>query len=94
MVYVWGMVLMLGADAQKNFLTKQKPGLITNGYFKWTRSPNYIGEMLIYSSFALNCQSTMYWTILVAIWFTSFPSKLYLKDNSLSKKEGWEEYKK
>jgi steroid 5-alpha reductase family enzyme len=86
MVFALVIVLMLGADAQKNFLTKQKPGLITNGYFKWTRSPNYIGEMLIYSSFALNCQSNMYWAIMMVLFGIFFPIKLYLKDKSLSKK--------
>ncbi|CAN0583287.1 unnamed protein product [Ectocarpus sp. 12 AP-2014] len=39
------MFLMIGADCQKYYTLKLAPGkLITTGFFKYVRSPNYLGE--------------------------------------------------
>jgi len=49
-LYAGGLVLMLGSDYQKYHALKQKPGiylyitgLISTGFFKLTRNPNYLG---------------------------------------------------
>lgn len=36
---------MMGADCQKYYMLKYAPGkLIRNGFFKYVRNPNYLGE--------------------------------------------------
>ena len=44
---------MIAADAQKYFTLRVKRGLITDGVHRYVRHPNYLGEMMIYGSFAL-----------------------------------------
>ena len=53
LVYITGIVVMMGADGQKHFTLKHKKGLISDGFFKYTRNPNYLGEMMLYSAFAI-----------------------------------------
>jgi len=43
---VLGVVIMIAADAQKFFTLRVRPGLITDGMFRWVRHPNYLGEMM------------------------------------------------
>lgn len=40
-------------DAQKYYTLQHKKQLITDGMYKYIRSPNYLGEVMIYSSYAL-----------------------------------------
>ena len=40
------------ADAQKYFTLRLKRGLITDGMYRYIRHPNYLGEMMLYGSFA------------------------------------------
>ena len=52
--YAFGLFLMMGSDLQKYYTMKYRPGkLINTGFFKLTRNPNYLGEVLIYNSFAI-----------------------------------------
>jgi steroid 5-alpha reductase family enzyme len=51
-LYAIGISLMLTSDAQKTFTRQVRPGLITTGLFAYTRNPNYLGEILLYLSFA------------------------------------------
>jgi steroid 5-alpha reductase family enzyme len=53
MMYNFGLVFMMGADGQKYFTLRVKKGLLNDGFMKWSRNPNYVGEMMIYGSFAL-----------------------------------------
>jgi steroid 5-alpha reductase family enzyme len=56
-MYIFGVVLMLGTDAQKYLVlqerraSKQKPSLITHGFNALTRNANYLGEISLYASF-------------------------------------------
>lgn len=59
---------------------------------KWSRNPNYVGEMMIYSSFALLVQRWEPWYVLSYMWTLIFSSRMVQKDYSLSKKAGWKEY--
>ncbi|MBM3900420.1 MAG: DUF1295 domain-containing protein, partial [Gemmatimonadetes bacterium] len=50
---VLGVALMIAADAQKYFTLRERRQLITDGVHRYIRHPNYLGEMMIYGSFAL-----------------------------------------
>ena len=59
--YVFAIVLFLYtignffhyvSDAQKFFTLRERKGLIEDGLFTRTRNPNYLGEILIYLSYA------------------------------------------
>ena len=43
LLYFIGLFMMLGSDYQKNQTLKKKKGLISSGFFKYTRNPNYFG---------------------------------------------------
>jgi steroid 5-alpha reductase family enzyme len=91
-MYCIGVVLMMGADGQKYFTLRERKGLMDDGYMKWSRNPNYVGEMMIYSSFALLTQRIEPWYVLGYMWTLIFLSRMLQKDYSLSKKAGWKEY--
>ena len=50
---ILGCVIMIAADGQKYFTLRLQRGLITDGLYRYIRHPNYLGEMMIYGSFAL-----------------------------------------
>ena len=50
-MFIFGVICMMGADAQKHFVTINKPGLITDGWMKYNRNTNYFGEIMLYTSF-------------------------------------------
>ena len=56
LLYCVGMILMLGTDGQKYFTLQIKRGLITNGFNALSRNTNYLGEIMIYSSFNVIAQ--------------------------------------
>ena len=56
-----GVGLMVAADAQKYYSLQHKRGLITTGMNAYTRNPNYLGEMLLYSAFAILARHWVAW---------------------------------
>lgn len=76
MIYVFGIVFMMGADGQKYFTLRVKRGLLDDGFMKWSRNPNYVGEMMIYSSFALLVQRWEPWYVLGYMWTLIFMSRM------------------
>jgi len=88
-----GLTLMLGADAQKNAVLSVRPGLITDGFYARMRHPNYLGEMLIYASFALMVRQWIPWVILGGIWTFVFMTNIAAQEVSLSRHPGWPAYK-
>ena len=89
-----GSVIMIAADAQKFFTLKYRSGLIDDGMYRYIRHPNYLGEMLIYASFAL-----MFWhwlpvLVLTWVWVGLFAVNMMMKEASLSRYPQWKEYKK
>jgi steroid 5-alpha reductase family enzyme len=85
-MYNFGIVLMMGADGQKYFTLRVKKGLLNDGFMKWSRNPNYLGEMMIYGSFALLVQRWEPWIVLGYMWSLIFLSRMVIKDYRLSKK--------
>lgn len=93
-VFAAGLTLMVGADAQKNATLAARPGLITTGFYARMRHPNYLGEMLIYASFALMVRHWLPWVILVFIWTFVFMTNIAAQEVSLSRYPGWADYKR
>ena len=83
---------MICSDLQKYYTIKYNPGLINDGFFKMTRNPNYLGEVLIYNSFAIIVARDEFWVILFYAYFIIFGIRMLIKDYSLSKKKGWAKY--
>ena len=83
-LYILGMFLHYASDAQKYFILQQRPGLITTGFFKHTRNPNYLGELLIYLSYALMARHWVPFVVL-AFWVTNFFARMRKKDRSLAR---------
>jgi steroid 5-alpha reductase family enzyme len=94
-LYILGVSLALLADAQKTYtlkLVKERPLLIKDGFFKYTRSPNYLGEMMIYLSFACVVNHWIAYAIVLWSWCTIFVARDFQKEMSLRKKKGFEVY--
>ena len=94
LLYIFGVVMMLGTDAQKFFVLKERRGLITHGFNALTRNCNYLGEIMLYASFNVIAQVQITWYVYAFVWGFIFTSRMASKEYSLSKKDGWEEYKK
>ncbi|MGD9264763.1 MAG: DUF1295 domain-containing protein [Lysobacterales bacterium] len=88
-----GTTIMLAADAQKYFTLRHKPGLITGGMFRYVRHPNYLGEMMIYASFALMVWHWLPVLVLAWVWIGLFAVNMIYKEASLSRYPGWSEYR-
>ena len=48
--------------------------------FKFTRNPNYLGEIMVYLSFAICVGDYRAYLILIFVWSTLFALNMYLKD--------------
>ena len=90
---IFGVFLHYGSDAQKYFTLKYKKGLITEGFFSRSRNPNYLGEILIYLSFALLAQHWLPFLILGVFTALIFVPNMRQKDESLSRYPEFAAYK-
>ncbi len=85
--FVVGAFFHFVSDAQKFFVLKyrQPRQLITDGMFALTRNPNYLGEILMYSSFNLLAQHWVPWVACALVWSMVFLVNMLLKDVSMSR---------
>lgn len=88
-----GSVIMIAADAQKYFTLRLQPGLITDGVHRYIRHPNYLGEMMIYGSFAMLVWHFFPVLVLALVWLGLFAVNMAMKEASLSRYPGWTAYK-
>ena len=88
-----GVFLHFASDAQKYFTLKVNKKLIDDGFFKNIRNTNYLGETLIYLSFAILAMSFIPFLILALIFLIVFLPRMLKKDRSLSKYTNFEKYK-
>lgn len=93
-IYILGIFLHYVSDAQKYYTLRNKKGLIDDGLFSKTRNPNYLGEILIYSAYAMMSLHWLPFIILSGWVFGFFLRNMINKDKSLSRHPGWEKYKK
>ena len=89
-----GCAIMVAADAQKYFTLRLQPGLITDGMHRYVRHPNYLGEMMIYGSFALMVWHWLPFLVLAWVWGGIFAVNMIIKEASLSRYGEWAEYRK
>ena len=87
-----GTCLHFASDAQKYFVLQARRGLITDGFFSRTRNPNYLGEILIYGSFAAISMHWLPWAICAVFWGVVFLPNMRNKDRSMSRYETWNDY--
>ena len=88
-----GVFLHFGSDAQKHFVLKLQPGLIDAGFFERSRNTNYLGELLIYLSFALLAMHWRPYAVLAGFAFAVFLPNMRKKDASLSRYPGFAAYR-
>jgi protein-S-isoprenylcysteine O-methyltransferase Ste14 len=93
LLYAVGVVLMAGADAQKFFVLRARPGLIVDGFFARTRNPNYLGEMMLYASFALLAGHWLPWLVLLWVWGGVFLPNMLRKDARMARHPQWPDYR-
>ena len=77
---------MIASDCQKYYTLKYKKGLIDDGLFKYTRNPNYLGEIMVYLSFAMCVGQWEGYAIVSSIWVTVFVINMMCKEISYKKK--------
>ena len=93
-INIIGVFLHFASDAQKYFTLKIKKELIKDGFFKNIRNTNYLGEILIYLSFAILSVSFIPFAILALFFFGVFLPRMLTKDKSLTKYASFAEYKR
>ena len=93
-LHTLGVVIMMTADCQKYFTLKYHQGLIREGLFKYIRHPNYLGEIMLYASYAMIVQHWIPWAILAWVWIGVFLVNILQKETSMSRYPEWADYKK
>ena len=83
---------MMASDTQKYFVLKVQKGLISDGWFGICRNTNYLGEMLIYASYAALSRDVVSWAIVVYVWSVLFGKNMIQKEASFARKKGGKEY--
>merc|ERR1712146_31214 len=93
LTYALGVVLMVGSDAQKYFVLRERKGLITDGFFARVRNPNYLGEMMLYGSFAALSGHWQPWCVLAWVWLGVFTPNILHKEARMSRHgKIWDSY--
>lgn len=91
---ILGVFLHFVSDAQKYYTLKYQPGLIAEGFFARCRNTNYLGEILIYSAFAMLAQHWLPFLILAGFIIVVFMPNMLKKDKSLSRYPEFTDYKR
>ncbi len=90
-IHTWGITWMIAADCQKFFQLKYRKGLVTTGMFRYTRNPNFFGEILIYLAYAMLAAHWLTW-IVFAYAVLYFYTRMLVKDGSISRYPEWDAY--
>ena len=93
-LYILGIFLHYVSDAQKFYTLQNKKGLIDEGLFKYTRNPNYLGEIMIYAAYATMSMHWLPFLVLSGWVFGFFVRNMLAKDKSLSRHPQFADYKK
>ena len=93
-LYILGIFFHYVSDIQKYYTLKYHNGLITEGMFSRTRNPNYFGEIMMYTSFALFSKHWLPFVIIAVFTGGVFLKIMYKKDDFLAQYPEFENYKK
>lgn len=93
-LYIFGIFLHYVSDAQKFYTLQNKNGLIEDGLFSRTRNPNYLGEIMIYTAYAIMSMHWLPFLVLGGWVFGFFVKNMLTKDKSLSRYPQFSDYKK
>ena len=91
-IYSFGLIFMICADLQKYLILKYKKILVNSYFLAWNRNTNFLGEIMIYFSFAFIVGRIECYLLLIFVWSTFFAGRIYLKEKSLQKKKGYNLY--
>ena len=92
--FVTGVFYHFVADAHKFYVLKhhQPRALITNGLFAHCRNPNYFGEVMIYTGYAILSMHAFVLPLFATVWMLIFVPNMLAKDTSMSRHAGWHEW--
>jgi len=94
-LFMIGVFFVFGSDMQKFTALAARPGeLITTGFFRLSRNPNYFGELLIYLGFGLLAMHWLPIAVIVLALATFWIPRMIKKDRSLSRYPEFAEYRK
>ena len=93
-IYSFGLIFMVCSDLQKYIILKYEKKLVNNYLLAWNRNTNFLGEILIYFSFAFTVGRIECYLFLIFVWSTFFVGRIYLKEKSLQQKKGYDLYAK
>ncbi|KAM7458264.1 hypothetical protein BLSTO_00974 [Blastocystis sp. subtype 1] len=93
LLHTLGVAVMMVSDAQKYYTLQHKKQLITDGMYRYIRSPNYLGEVMIYSSYALLANHWLPWLILLYVWSSVFATRIITKEKRMERYPEWKSYK-
>lgn len=89
-----GTMFHFASDMQKYVQLRLNPGhLITDGFWRLSRSPNYFGEFLIYSSFAMLAMHWLPFLALAVLVGAAWIPYMRRKEQSLSRYPEFRDYK-
>ncbi len=91
---ILGSAIMIAADAQKFFTLRVRRGLITDGMYRYIRHPNYLGEIMIYGSFAMMVWHWLPVVVLALVWTGLFAVNMVNKEASMSRYPEWAAYRR
>lgn len=92
-INILGVFMHFASDTQKYYTLKYRPGLITEGFYARCRNTNYLGEILIYVSFAMLTQHWLPFLIFAGFVGGLFFPNMSKKDQSLSRYPEFADYK-
>lgn len=91
---IFGTMFHFASDMQKYTELKYNPGhLITSGFWSLSRSPNYFGEFLIYSSFAMLALHWLPWVLFIIMIVAAWIPYIRSKEKSLSRYPEFKQYR-
>ncbi len=90
---IFGVFLLFASDSQKYYTLKYHQGLIDEGFFARCRNTNYLGEIFIYTAFAMLAQHWLPFVILAGFVSGLFVPNMFRKDASLARYPEFEDYK-
>ena len=94
MCYAIGVFMHFTSDMQKTISLQLKPGhLITSGLWKYSRNPNYFGELLIYTSFCILAAHWLPIVLFSSVIVMEWIPNMMRKEKSLSRYPEFAHYK-